>query len=176
MGRSGTRTVIDRMLKETCPKVCVRFGGMTRTYYKHAQGALIVFDLSRPETFESALAWLSDVTEKLFDDRLEAAARGNSATSTSSSKSNRGNVKEVNAEANSAMPVVLLANKCDLPDLKVSRQKYSSYVGENGLLAWYETSCKDYCNIALAIRRLVEYVLDTDPQLKVARDNADLWH
>jgi len=79
------------------------------------------------------------------------------------------------AEANEAMPVVLLANKCDLPDLKVSRNKYATYVKENGLLAWYETSAKDYCNVALAVRRLVEYVLETNPQLKVAKENADLW-
>ena len=45
---------------------------MTRVYYKYAHGALIVFDLSRPETFENALSWLSDVTEKLFDERQRA--------------------------------------------------------------------------------------------------------
>lgn len=46
-----------------------RFGGMTKVYYKYAHGALIVFDLARPETFENALSWLSDVTEKLFDEK-----------------------------------------------------------------------------------------------------------
>ena len=45
-------------------------------------------------------------------------------------------------EANKPMPVILLANKCDLPDLKIPRQKYSSYVQENGILSWYETSSK----------------------------------
>ncbi len=35
-----------------------RFGGMTKTYYKYAHGALIVFDLSRPETFEVSLLLL----------------------------------------------------------------------------------------------------------------------
>jgi len=38
---------------------------MTRVYYKYAHGALIVFDLARPETFESALSWLTDITEKV---------------------------------------------------------------------------------------------------------------
>ena len=47
-----------------------RFGGLTRVHYKYAHGALIVFDLSRPEeTFDTALSWLSDVTQKLFDER-----------------------------------------------------------------------------------------------------------
>ena len=51
-----------------------RFGGMTRVYYKYAHGALIVFDLARPETFDAALSWLSDVTEKLFDEKNELLA------------------------------------------------------------------------------------------------------
>ena len=79
------------------------------------------------------------------------------------------------ADANKAMPIVLLANKCDLPDLKVPRQKYSSYVQENGLLGWYETSSRDHSNISLAIKRLVEYVLENDQSVKVAKENAKLW-
>ena len=39
-------------------------------------------------------------------------------------------------EANRSMPVILLANKCDLGAVKVPRNKYSTYVQENGLLAW----------------------------------------
>ena len=99
----------------------------------------IVFDLSRPETFEGALSWLSDVTQKLFDEKQELAAaeaassanKGHRSRSAGSSCS-----AEDSLEANRAMPVILLANKCDLASLKVPRHKYSSYVQENGLLAW----------------------------------------
>ena len=143
-----------------------RFGGMTKVYYKYAHGAIIVFDLARPETFDSALGWLSDVTEKLFDDR----ERPSSSTSTSTA-----GLPQIE-EANTAMPVILLANKCDLPDLKVSRQKYSSYVGENGLLSWFETSSRDRSNVSLAVKRLVEYILESDSQVKVASANAKLWY
>ena len=73
------------------------------------------------------------------------------------------------------MPIVLLANKCDLPDLKVPRQKYSSYVQENGLLGWYETSSRDHSNVSLAIKRLAEYILDNDQSVRVAKENAKLW-
>ena len=41
---------------------------------QYADGVAIVFDLSRPETFEGALSWLSDVTQKLFDEKRELAA------------------------------------------------------------------------------------------------------
>ena len=136
-----------------------RFGGMTKVYYKYAHGAIIVFDLSRPETFDSALGWLSDVTEKLFDDKEKTSS----------------GLPQIE-EANNAMPVILLANKCDLPDLKVSRHKYSSYVSENGLLSWFETSSRDRSNVSLAVKRLVEYILESDSQVKVASANARLWY
>ena len=81
--------------------------------------------------------------------------RSQSATSSSSAE-----------EANRPMPVILIANKCDLPALKVPRHKYSSYVSENGLLSWFETSSKDSTSIAHSVQRLVEYILETDPAFK----------
>lgn len=78
-------------------------------------------------------------------------------------------------EANRAMPIILLANKSDLPELKVPRHKYSSYVQENGLLTWMETSARDGSNFSLAIRRLVEYILETDPTVKQAKANEKFW-
>ncbi len=77
--------------------------------------------------------------------------------------------------ANRAMPVLLLANKCDLPNVRVARNKYSAYVRDNGLLAWFETSAKDSVNVSLAVRRLVEYILETDDSVKIAKENAKIW-
>ncbi len=73
------------------------------------------------------------------------------------------------------MPIILLANKSDLPNLKIARQKYSSYVKDNGLLAWYETSSTDYSSVSLAVKRLVEYIMDSDPTVKAAGENAKMW-
>ncbi|KAL3872531.1 hypothetical protein ACJMK2_035754 [Sinanodonta woodiana] len=60
-----------------------RFGHMTRVYYKYAIAAIIVFDLTRPATFQSVTKWLNDVNSK---------------------------VMLANEEP---VPVMLLANKCD---------------------------------------------------------------
>jgi Ras-related protein Rab-32 len=43
-----------------------RFGGMTRVYYKYAIAGLVVFDLSRPATFEAVLKWRDDVNSKVM--------------------------------------------------------------------------------------------------------------
>ncbi|KAI8486870.1 Ras- protein Rab-32B [Branchiostoma belcheri] len=63
-----------------------RFGHMTRVYYKYAIAAIIVFDLSRPTTFESVLKWYIDVNEKVM------------------------------LADQQPIPVILLANKCDIDD------------------------------------------------------------
>jgi Ras-related protein Rab-32 len=40
-------------------------GTMTRVYYKYAVAALIVFDLSRPTTFDAVLKWHQDLNQKV---------------------------------------------------------------------------------------------------------------
>ena len=71
------------------------------------------------------------LVKKIFFSAAEAAASQNRIRSAGS-----GNSVDEFLEANRAMPVILLANKCDLSAVKVPRNKYSTYVQENGLLAW----------------------------------------
>lgn len=42
-----------------------RFGNMTRVYYKEAVGAFIVFDITRPATFEALQKWKTDLDSKV---------------------------------------------------------------------------------------------------------------
>eukprot|EP00993_Chasmostoma_nieuportense_P004349 NODE_5022_length_709_cov_176.111684_g4859_i0.p1 GENE.NODE_5022_length_709_cov_176.111684_g4859_i0~~NODE_5022_length_709_cov_176.111684_g4859_i0.p1 ORF type:complete len:213 (+),score=34.50 NODE_5022_length_709_cov_176.111684_g4859_i0:59-697(+) len=42
-----------------------RFGAMTRVYYKFAVAAVVVFDLTRATTLESARRWRQDINEKI---------------------------------------------------------------------------------------------------------------
>ncbi|CAG9861297.1 unnamed protein product [Phyllotreta striolata] len=42
-----------------------RFGSLLSVFYRHAVAAAIVFDLTRPETFESVDKWLIDLRRKL---------------------------------------------------------------------------------------------------------------
>lgn len=42
-----------------------RFGNMTRVYYKDALGAFVVFDVTRPATFDAVAKWKQDLDAKV---------------------------------------------------------------------------------------------------------------
>ncbi|XP_076164899.1 ras-related protein Rab-38-like [Ptiloglossa arizonensis] len=108
-----------------------RFGYMTRVYYKYAVAAALVFDISRVATFQSIKKWLSDLREK------------------------------VTLPDDTNIPVVLLANKCDIPCPVVPIEQIAKFCKENNIGAWYVTSAKENTNIDVAMRYLVENVLKT---------------
>ncbi|XP_032664157.1 ras-related protein Rab-32-like [Odontomachus brunneus] len=105
-----------------------RFGYMTRVYYKYAVAAALVFDISRMATFQSMKKWLCDLREK------------------------------VTLSDGSSIPIVLLANKCDI-SVAVTNEQIAKFCRENDIDAWYATSAKNNTNVDAAIRYLVEKVL-----------------
>ncbi|XP_053160699.1 ras-related protein Rab-38 isoform X3 [Hemicordylus capensis] len=114
-----------------------RFGNMTRVYYREAMGAFIVFDVTRPATFEAVTKWKEDLDTKLT----------------------LPNGKPV--------PTVLLANKCDQgKEVLVNNGfKMEQFCQENGFVGWFETSAKENINIDEASRCLVKHIIasESDP-------------
>ncbi|XP_046750244.1 ras-related protein Rab-38-like [Diprion similis] len=108
-----------------------RFGYMTRVYYKYALAAALVFDISRVATFQSVKKWLVDLREK------------------------------ITLPDGSSIPVVLLANKCDIQHAAVPNEQIVKFCKENSIGSWYITSAKENVNIDEAMRYLVENVLKT---------------
>lgn len=106
-----------------------RFGHMTRVYYKYAIAAVIVFDLSRPATFDSVLKWSMDVHEKVM------------------------------LANEQPVPLLLLANKCDLPDTVLDADMLDHFCKENKFIGWFGTSAKDDTNVTDAMSYLVETIL-----------------
>ncbi|XP_076876216.1 ras-related protein Rab-38b [Brachyhypopomus gauderio] len=108
-----------------------RFGNMTRVYYREAVGAFIVFDVTRPATFEAVTKWKEDLDSKL------TLANGRS------------------------IATVLLANKCDQSRhmLIDSDLKVDQFCRENGFVGWFETSAKENININEAANLLVKHII-----------------
>lgn len=102
---------------------------MARVYYKDAFGALLIYDVSRPKTFEAVMKWKAEIDDK---------------------------VKLPNGKP---LPVILLGNKCDLDDAKIDRVKLDEFCAEKGFAGWFDTSAKLNINIDKAARSLVEKIL-----------------
>uniref|UniRef100_A0A3Q2I0W6 RAB38, member RAS onco family n=2 Tax=Equus TaxID=9789 RepID=A0A3Q2I0W6_HORSE len=114
-----------------------RFGNMTRVYYREAMGAFIVFDVTRPATFEAVTKWKNDLDSKL----------------------SLPNGKPIS--------VVLLANKCDQGKdvLMNNGLKMDQFCKEHGFVGWFETSAKENINIDEASRCLVKHILANECDL-----------
>jgi Ras-related protein Rab-32 len=112
-----------------------RFGNMTRVYYKEAVGAFVVFDVTRVGTFEAVQKWKNDIDLKVT---LPPDDR--------------------------PIPVVLLANKCDLAKegFVKNPEQVDKYCKDSGFAAWFETSAKNNEGIDEAAKFLVSKILDND--------------
>lgn len=115
---------------------------MTRIYYQYAIAAVICFDISRPSTLDNVKKWRDDINEKVV----------------------LSNGKPI--------PMILLANKCDIPDIKMDHQKLDQFANENGFFAWFETSSKTNHNIDTAFNTLIEHILNLTKDLKVVNPDS----
>jgi Ras family len=106
-----------------------RFGTIYRIYYKDSFGALIVFDLTDKSTFQSVERWKSQVDSK------------------------------VKLPGGEPLPVILVANKCDLKDRAIDTAILDDYCREHGFAGWIETSAKDNINVDEAFQMLVREIL-----------------
>lgn len=90
-----------------------RFGTMTRVYYKFAIAGVLVFDLTREATFDAVLKWKEDVNNKVV------------------------------LANNQNIPLILLANKADMPDVNINKELLDNFVQEHGFIGWFPVSAKE---------------------------------
>lgn len=79
--------------------------------------AALVFDISRVATFQSVKKWLNDLREKVI------------------------------LPDGSSIPIVLLANKCDIQHVAIPTEQIIKFCKENKISKWYITSAKENKNI-----------------------------
>mmetsp|Transcript_21027 Transcript_21027/g.26605 ORF Transcript_21027/g.26605 Transcript_21027/m.26605 type:complete len:146 (+) Transcript_21027:342-779(+) len=102
---------------------------MTRVYYKYAIAAVIVFDVSRPATFDAVLKWREDINSKVV------------------------------LANNEPIPCILLANKCDLPNTNINSEALDEFVKKHNFILWQQTSAQDDIGIDHAMKELVREIL-----------------
>jgi Ras-related protein Rab-32 len=115
-----------------------RFGQMTRVYYKDAVGALVVFDVSKPQTFEAVVKWKVDIDSK------------------------------VTCPDGSNIPCVLLANKSDEEKAgSLGEPSFlNQFCADNGFVGWFYTSPKEDLNIEQSAKFLLKHIIRQMKQLE----------
>lgn len=108
-----------------------RFAGLSRIFYTHAVAAVIVYDVTSRETFDSVLKWKQDIDAKVF---LPSGAK---------------------------IPVLLLGNKSDLLGGEngvqscVPPEELKKFVEQHGFFAHAECSAATGANVKEACINLV---------------------
>ena len=105
---------------------------MTHVYYKDAVGALVVFDITRAATLAGAQNWRIDIEEKVF------------------------------LPNSNPIPVVLCANKADLPreSWAMTEEKIESFAKRNKFHSHFLTSALENTYLSEAVDTLVHRVFE----------------
>jgi len=106
-----------------------RYGNLTRVYYREAVAALVVFDLARPDSFEATQKWKNDIDAK------------------------------VTLPNGDPIPVVLVANKCDLVNSPLNEAFMDQYCKDHGFVSWITTSAKKDINITETINSITKHAV-----------------
>jgi len=117
-----------------------RFGNMTRVYYKAASGAFVVFDVTRPRTFEAAIRWKQDLDDKSSDGPIPIFLLANKV------------------------------DLCTDNAITKNIDQMNQFCADNGFCGWFETSAKENFNLANATHSLVEKMIRRLPESPIERD------
>jgi small GTP-binding protein len=120
-----------------------RLGGVSKLFWRDAVGAVVVCDVTRPETLENAILWKQQMEDYISGD-----------------------------PSMEKIPFVLAINKMDLvednEDRKTSQEYYNSFSKTNGFSAAIKTSAKENMNVDETFSALVESIVRdhsvTDPK------------
>ena len=67
------------------------------------------------------------------------------------------------------IPILLLANKCDLAEAVIDADQLNEFVRANGFIGWFATSAQDNVNVDEAMKCLVARILEVGKRVKVER-------
>lgn len=109
-----------------------RYNTLTHIYYRSAVGAIVVFDLSKEETFNKVNHWKKDIDEKVFLDD--------------------------GGENERSIPCILLANKCDLHYQEELVDELDGYCEQQNFRKWFKTSALKNEGIDEAMMYLIRQI------------------
>jgi small GTP-binding protein len=104
---------------------------MTRTFYQTAAGAVIVADVTNPQTLKTAELWKQDLDSKVFIPGTQQP-----------------------------LPAVLLLNKCDLGRCELTDEQLDNWCARHKFKGWLAVSAQDGTNIYQAFERMITLMIE----------------
>ncbi|KAH8663505.1 ras family-domain-containing protein [Tricladium varicosporioides] len=134
-----------------------RFASLAPMYYRNAQSALVVYDLTKPTSLIKAKHWVAEL-QRQASPGIVIALVGNKLDLTNEASSSSNNAGEESDEAGEA--------EDDGDARKVSTAEAKLYAEEEGLL-FFETSAKNGTNVTEVFTAIANAIPETS--LKGAR-------
>ncbi|KAL2179920.1 P-loop containing nucleoside triphosphate hydrolase protein [Thermothelomyces heterothallicus CBS 202.75] len=137
------------------------YKSVTRSYFRGASGALLVFDLTRKSTFQHATDWLNDLRQIAEPDIVvvlvgnKADLASPDAPPASASSEEQRSAGATNAEQRRAGAG---AEGTGNNRREVTRQEAEEWARRNGVLEYVETSAKSGENVEMAFMRVAERI------------------
>ncbi|KAG6122687.1 hypothetical protein E4U13_001506 [Claviceps humidiphila] len=134
------------------------YKSVTRSYFRGASGALLVFDLSRRQTFEHVTDWLNDLRQ-IAEPDIVVVLVGNKADLIKGDGLGHG---DGNGAGEGEGEVEAAENKDKDKDKdnkrEVTRQEAEAWARKNGVMEYVETSAKSGENVENAFMRVAERI------------------
>ncbi|KAG5974207.1 hypothetical protein E4U58_003492 [Claviceps cyperi] len=132
------------------------YKSVTRSYFRGASGALLVFDLSRRQTFEHVTDWLNDLRQ-IAEPDIVVILVGNKADLIKGDGISHGDGE---GEGQGKGEAAENKDKDKDKDNKreVTRQEAETWARKNGVMEYVETSAKSGENVENAFMRVAERI------------------
>jgi small GTP-binding protein len=140
------------------------YKSVTRSYFRGASGALLVFDLTRRSTFQHVTDWLNDLRQ-IAEPDIVVVLVGNKADLASpdapddeddeSNNNTAPSTAETGAGNNTSGAVAAAKGN---NKREVTRQEAEEWARRNGVLEYVETSAKSGANVEMAFMRVAERI------------------
>ncbi|KAH6622879.1 P-loop containing nucleoside triphosphate hydrolase protein [Chaetomium tenue] len=139
------------------------YKSVTRSYFRGASGALLVFDLTRRATFQHVTDWLNDLRQ-IAEPDIVVVLVGNKADLASPDAPDDNDADNNNSATASNTTPPAGSTSASAPTAKgnnkreVTRQEAEEWARRNGVLEYVETSAKSGANVEMAFMRVAERI------------------
>lgn len=126
------------------------YKSITRSYFRGASGALLVYDITRRSTFEHATEWLNDLRQ-IAEEGIVVVLVGNKRDLASASAASSNGIANGNTTTKSESGETLRA---------VTREEAESWCRANNVLKYVETSAKSGEGVERAFLDVAEKIYE----------------